>query len=66
MTLDKKKKKKKKSPGMIKRREVSWILKKKLAQKRSRAGRWFCTIERELDFLCFSCFPTAELRTLSL
>ena len=23
-------------------------------------------IERELDFFCFSCFPTAELRTLSL
>ena len=22
--------------------------------------------ERELDFFCFSCFPTAELRTLSL
>ena len=23
-------------------------------------------LERELDFFCFSCFPTAELRTLSL
>ena len=22
--------------------------------------------ERELDFFCFSCFPTAELRTLCL
>ena len=22
--------------------------------------------ERKLDFFCFSCFPTAELRTLSL
>ena len=21
-------------------------------------------LERELDFFCFSCFPTAELRTL--
>ena len=28
------------SPGEIKRREVSWTLTKKLAQKRSRAGRW--------------------------
>ena len=28
------------SPGEIKRREVSWTLRKKLAQKRSRAGRW--------------------------
>ena len=46
-------------------REVSWTLKKKLAQKRSRAGRWCWAIERELDF-CFSCFPAAGLRTLSL
>ena len=38
MTLDKKKKKK--SPGMIKRREVSWTLTKMLPQKRSRGGRW--------------------------
>ena len=31
------------SPGEIKRREVSWTLTRKLAQKRSRAGRWcFC------------------------
>ena len=22
--------------------------------------------EREVDFLCFSCFPTVELRTVSL
>ena len=51
-------------PGEIERREVSWTLRKKLAHKRSRAGRW-CW-ERELDFFCFSCFPTAELRTLSL
>ena len=28
------------SPGEIKRREVSWTLTNKLAQKRSRAGRW--------------------------
>ena len=28
------------SPGKIKRREVSWTLKRKLAQKRSRGGRW--------------------------
>ena len=33
------------SPGEIKRREVSWTLKNKLAQKRSRAGRW-CLAER--------------------
>ena len=42
------------SPGEIKRREVSWTLTKKLAQKRSRAGRW--SWARELDFFCFS-FP---------
>ena len=52
--------------GEIKRREVSWTLKKKLVQKRSRAGRWCWARERELDFFCFSCFPTAELRTSSL
>ena len=51
------------SPGEIKRREVSWTLTKKLAEKRSRAGRWCWARERELDFFCFSCFPTAELRT---
>ena len=51
-------------PGEIKRREVSWTL--KLAQKRSRAGRWSWATQRELDFFSFSCFPTAELRTLSL
>ena len=50
-------------PGEIKRREVSWTLKKKLAHRRSRAGRWCWAIERELDFFCFSCFPTTELRT---
>ena len=53
-------------PGEIKRREVSWTLTKKLAQKRSRAGRRCWATERELDFFCFSCFPAAELRTLSL
>ena len=52
------------SPEEIKRREVSWTLTKKLAQKRSRAGRWCWA--GELDFFYFSCFPTAELRTLSL
>ena len=46
-----------------KRREVSWTLTKKLAQKRSRAGRW--SWAWELDYFCYSCFPTAELRTLS-
>ena len=41
---------------------------KKLAQKRSRAGRWCWAIyrQRELDFFCLSCFPTVELWTLSL
>ena len=53
-------------PGEIKRREMSWTLTKKLAQKRSRAGRRCWATERELDFFCFSCFPAAELRTLSL
>ena len=47
------------SPGEIKRREVRWTLTKKLAQKRSRAGRW-CWAgerEREMDFFCFRLFP---------
>ena len=35
------------SPGEIKRREVSWTLTKKLAQKRSSAGRWCWARERE-------------------
>ena len=35
------------SPGEIKTREVSWTLTKKLAQKRSRAGRWCWARERE-------------------
>ena len=34
-----------KSPGEIKGREVGWTLKKKLAQKGSRAGRWCWAIE---------------------
>ena len=34
------------SPGEIKRKEVSWTLTKKLAQKRSRAGRWSWARER--------------------
>ena len=55
-----------KSPGEIKRREVNWTHKKTLAQKRSRTGRWCWATERELDFFCFSCFPAAELQTLSL
>ena len=54
------------SPVEIKRREVSWTLTKKLAQKRSSAGRWCWARERELDFFRFSCFPTAELWTPSL
>ena len=56
------------SPKEIKRREVSWTITRKLAHKRSRAGRWCWAREREreLGFFCFSCFPTAELRTLSL
>ena len=50
-------------PGEIKRRtHKCWT--HELAQKRSRAGRW--SSAWELDFFCFSCFPTAELRTLSL
>ena len=32
-----------------KRREVSWTLKKKLAQKRSRVGRWCWARERERE-----------------
>ena len=57
--------KNKKSPCEIKRREVSWTLRKKLAQKRSRAWRWCWARERGVDFFCFCCFPTAELQTLS-
>ena len=39
------------SPGENKRREVSWTLTKKLAQKRSRAGRWCWATGR---FFCFA------------
>ena len=40
---------------------------KKLAQtERSRAGRHSAGPERELDFFCFSCFPTAEQGTIFL
>ena len=60
----KRKRKNIQSPGETKRREVSCTLTKKQAQKRSRAGRWRWA--GGLDFFCFSCFPTAELRTLSL
>ena len=35
------------SPGEIKRREVSWTLRKKLAQRRSRTGWWCWARERE-------------------
>ena len=56
----------KQSTGEMKRREVSWTLTKKLAQKRPRAGRWSWAMEGESDFFCFTCFPTAELRTLFL
>ena len=41
-----------------------WCWTLELAQKRSRAGRW--SWAWELDFFRFSCFPKAELRTLSL
>ena len=41
-----------------------WCWTLKLAQKRSRAGRW--SWAWKLNFFCVSCFPTAELRTLSL
>ena len=46
------------SPGEIKRREVSWTLTKKLAQKRSRAGRWCWARERErVGLLLLQLFP---------
>ena len=43
------------SPGEIKKREVNWTLKKKLAQKRLRAGRW-CLAERA-GLLLLQLFP---------
>ena len=46
------------SPGEKKRREVSWTLTKKLAQKRSRAGRWSWATERErVGLLLLQLFP---------
>ena len=45
------------SPGEIKRGEVSWILTKKLAQKRSRAGRWYWARERA-GLLLLQLFPS--------
>ena len=48
-----------KSPGEIKRREVSWTLTKKLAQKRSRAGRW-CWARERVGLLLFWLFPNGR------
>ena len=45
------------SPGEIKRREVSWTLTKKLAQKRSRAGRW-CWARERAGLLLLQLFPS--------
>ena len=48
------------SPGEIKRREVSWTPMKKLAQKRSRAGRWYWAMERErVGLLLLQLFPNS-------
>ena len=45
-------------PGEIKRREVSWTLTKKLAQKRPRAGRCCWVRERErVGLLLLQLFP---------
>ena len=44
------------SPEEIKRREVSWILTKKLAQKRSRGGRW-CWARKRVGLLLIQLFP---------
>ena len=51
-------------PGEMKRREVSWILKR--AQERSRVGKGGGAGLRKLDFFCFSCSSAVVLRTLSL
>ena len=49
------------SAGKIKRREVSWTLTKKLAQKRSRAGRWCWARERErVGLLLLQLFPNGR------
>ena len=46
------------SPGEIKRREVSRTLTNKLAQKRSRAGRWCWAVERErVGLILLQLFP---------
>ena len=51
------------SPKEIKRREVSWTITRKLAQKRSRAGRWCWARERErVGFLLLQLFPNGGLR----
>ena len=44
------------SPGEIRRREVSLTLTKKLAQKRSRAGRW-CWARERVGLLLLQLFP---------
>ena len=44
------------SPGEIKRREVSSTLTRKLAQKRSRAGRW-CWARERVGLLFLEFFP---------
>ena len=44
------------SPGEIKRREVSWTLRKKLALKRSRGGRW-CWARERVGLLLLQLFP---------
>ena len=64
-------------PGEIKRREVSWTLKKKLdafagpGEIKKREVVLDPQVNRssglcKLDFFCFSCNSTAVLRTLSL
>ena len=54
------------SPGEIKRRKVIWTLMKKLRRDQEQGGGAGLERERELDFICFSCFPVVELWTLSL
>ena len=44
------------SPGEIKRREVSWTLTKKLAQKRSRGERW-CWARERVGLRLLQLFP---------
>ena len=44
------------SPGEIKRREVSWTLTKKLAQKRSRGERW-CLARERVGLRLLQLFP---------